>query len=93
MICSECVFVSLGIQHSMRTRHIGICSLFGSTIFFSINLKRHAFPKNVIACTMCVLVLSTTFSETLIALRILQRDTIINAHRSSRKISVLFVRF
>jgi hypothetical protein len=30
----ECVFVALGIQYAMR--HIAICSLSGSTIFFHI---------------------------------------------------------
>jgi hypothetical protein len=33
---SECVFVSLGIQHAMRMRHLVICGLFGSKIFFQI---------------------------------------------------------
>ena len=33
---SQCVFVSLGIQQSMRMRHIIICGLHGSTIFFHI---------------------------------------------------------
>jgi hypothetical protein len=36
IIQSECVFVALGIQHAMRMRHIVICDLSGSTIFFHI---------------------------------------------------------
>ena len=32
----ECVFVALGSQHAMRMRHIVICGLAGSTIFFHI---------------------------------------------------------
>jgi len=33
---SECVFVALGIQNGMRSRHIVIYDLPGSTIFFHI---------------------------------------------------------
>jgi hypothetical protein len=33
---SEYMFLVLGIQHTMRMRHIVICVLFGSTIFFHV---------------------------------------------------------
>jgi hypothetical protein len=32
----ECVSVALGIQHATRVRHIVICGLQGSRIFFHI---------------------------------------------------------
>jgi len=34
--CFECVFLTLGIQHAMRMRHIFICGLLDSTVFFHI---------------------------------------------------------
>jgi len=34
--CSECVFVSVVIQHSNRMRLIFICGLSGCTIFYHI---------------------------------------------------------
>jgi len=33
---SECVFVTLGTQHVRCMRHIVICGLSGSTIFFHV---------------------------------------------------------
>jgi len=41
-----CVFVTLGIQHAMRMRHIVICDRRGSTIFFHIISKRHDFLQS-----------------------------------------------
>jgi len=32
---SQCVFVALGIQHAMHVRHVAICDLSGSRVFFS----------------------------------------------------------
>jgi hypothetical protein len=43
---SECVFVALGVQHSICMRHIIICGLSGSTIFYHISHKGHNIRKS-----------------------------------------------
>jgi len=41
---------------------------------------------------MCVLIFSTNLSEIFLILRRIQQDTIINVHRCSCKVPVIFVR-
>ena len=44
---SESVFVAFGIQHGIRMRHIAICVLFGSTVYFHIFSLNARFSRNV----------------------------------------------
>jgi hypothetical protein len=62
-------------------------------IFPHYLIKGTIFEKKFIERKMCVLILSTVFSETFLILRRTNRDIVINVHRSSCKVSVNLVRF
>jgi hypothetical protein len=70
-----CVFAALGIQHAMRMRHIVICGLSRSTIFFHIISQTARISKrNATEHKMCFF--STTLLETFLILRRNARDMI-----------------
>jgi hypothetical protein len=57
----ECVFIALVMQHAMHMRHIFICCLPGSKIFFHITHKLYDIREKVSDNKMCVVIFSATF--------------------------------
>jgi len=74
----------------MRMRHIVICGLPGSTIFFHYLIKGTIFGENKLYVFLFYLQLS---SETFLALKRIERNTIKNVYRSSCKVLVILGRF
>jgi hypothetical protein len=83
--CYECVSVALLIQHEKRMRRIILSSVACLPLqnFHTFYHKRHDFRKRVIEHEMCFDFLYNILSETFLILRRIQRDVIINVHRSS----------
>jgi hypothetical protein len=73
-----CVCVALISQHAMHMRHIVVCGLTCSTIFFHIISEKVQVSKNVTEDKMCVLIFSTSLNESFRILGITERDMIKN---------------
>jgi hypothetical protein len=92
---SECVSVTLFIQHAVRMHHIILPSVacLAPPYFLTLSHKRHDFRKKVTEYKMCVLSFYTTFSKQFLIVRRIERYIIINVRRPSCKVLVILVRF
>ena len=88
-----CARVASIIHHAMR-RHIDICGLSGSTIFFHQISQTTWFSGRKLLNIKCVFrFLVQLLFETFLILRIIQRDIVINVKTSSCKVPVVLPRF
>jgi hypothetical protein len=65
---SVCVSVAIVFHHEKRIRRIVICGLSCTTRFFTLSHKRNDFRNTVLEYKMCVLIFSTSLSETFLFL-------------------------
>jgi hypothetical protein len=90
---SVCVSVPLGMKHAKCTRqyYIVICGLV-TLPYFSHYLVNDTILGKVLLNIKYVLFFSTSFAEIFFILSRIERDIIINVHRSSCNVAVIFVR-
>jgi hypothetical protein len=92
----EFVSVALVIQHAKRMRRIILSSVACLAVpyFSTLSHKRHDFRgKNLLNIKCVFWFCLQILYEILLILRRIERDIIINVHRSSCKVSVIVVRF
>jgi hypothetical protein len=93
---SECVSVSLLMQHAKRIRHILLSPVTYLAVqyFPTLSPKGHDFRGNFIEGKICFDVLySFCLKIKLYTLRIIQGEIIIILHRSSCKVPVILFRY
>ena len=89
---SECVSVTIGIQHAMRMRHIAICGLPVPTIFFHTISQTHDFRKKKLLNIKRVFWFIPQFSSAALLFLRTERDMIKNIYWSSCNVPVKLVR-
>jgi hypothetical protein len=88
----ECAFLALGIQHAMHMRRVILWSVACPNLqYFSILYhKRHNFrQKNLLKIKRVFWLSMQLSSEKFGILRRIQRDIILNVHRTLRKVSII----
>jgi len=96
IILCVCVSVFLPVTlYVKRMRPIIFSSVARLTLPYLCTLshERHEFGKKGLNIKCDVLIFSTILSEKFLILRRIQKDIIINVHRSSRKVPDILVRF
>ena len=92
---SECVFVALFNQHE-KCIPVLYCHLWPVWLYRILPnylIKRQNFRSKILEHKKCILILSTNLSEIVFILRRIKLYITINTRRSSRKVTVFFVRF
>ena len=88
---SKCVSVSLIIQHAKRMRLIIWSSVACLPTYFSTLFhKRHDYQKKI-SNIICVLIISTTLSQTYLLLIRIQHDITVSLHWSSGNVPIIIL--
>jgi len=86
--------VALDIQHAKRmSRIILSVACLALPYFSTLSHQRQNFRQRIIEHKMWVFFFLQLLSETFLTLKRTERDVIIHVHWSSRKVSVILVRF
>ena len=86
-----CVSAALFSQLAACLRLVILSSVAGPAVpyFSTLSHKRQDFREKSFMNINCVLIFSTNLSKAFLILRMIERDIIINVHRSSYKVPLL----
>jgi len=86
------VFVAVGIQHAKRMRHFVVFDMSGCILFLHIISQTARFCTSV-EHDISVVISSAILSETSFIVRGIQRDVIVNVHRSACQVPAFLLRY